>query len=163
MGSSCARIASPDSTGEPDVLPHRRFVMRARSIAYWVTTVLFAVAIGASGIADLVHAPPIVEGLGLLGYPTYLMTLLGVWKLLGVVAILAPRFPRLKEWAYAGFFFELSGATFSHLAAGIGSPAAPIALGALALASWALRPEGRLLGTMLPAAAPARTLDAATA
>jgi hypothetical protein len=136
--------------------------MRARSIAYWVTTVLFAVAIGASGIADLVHAPPIVEGFGLLGYPTYLMTLLGVWKLLGVVAILAPRFPRLKEWAYAGFFFELSGAAFSHLAAGVGSPAAPIALATLALASWALRPESRALGMLIPARAATSTLTPAT-
>jgi len=125
--------------------------MKARSIAYWVTTVLFALGIGASGIADLVHAQPIVEGFGLLGYPLYLTTLLGVWKLLGVVAILAPRFPRLKEWAYAGFFFELTGAAFSHVAAGVGSPASPLLFLALGLASWALRPEGRLFGSIVPA------------
>lgn len=128
--------------------------MKARSISYWVTTVLFALAIGASGIADLVPLQQIVEGFGLLGYPVYLTTLLGVWKLLGVVAILAPRFPRLKEWAYAGFFFELSGAAFSHIAAGVGSPASPIVFAALGLASWALRPEGRSFGTILPSSTP---------
>ncbi|MFO0684940.1 MAG: DoxX family protein [Sandaracinus sp.] len=131
--------------------------MKARSLAYWITTLVFALAIGASGIGDLVRAPAIVEGLGQLGYPAYLMLLLGVWKLLGVAAILAPGAPRLKEWAYAGFFFELTGAAFSHVAAGVGSPVAPLALAALAAASWALRPEGRTLGTpivVLPKSAP---------
>ena len=125
--------------------------MKARSIAYWVTTVLFAVGMGASAIADLVHAPALVEGFGVLGYPVYLLTLLGVWKMLGAIAILVPRFPRLKEWAYAGFLFELTGAAYSHIAAGVGSPVAPLVLAALAMASWALRPEGRLFGTIVPA------------
>ncbi len=117
--------------------------MKARSLAYWITTLVFALAILASGIADLVHAPAIVEGIGQLGYPLYLVTLLGVWKLLGVAAILAPGTPRLKEWAYAGLFFELTGAAFSHVAAGVGSPAAALALTGLAAASWALRPGDR--------------------
>lgn len=137
--------------------------MKARSIGYWVTTVLFALAIGASGIADLVHAPPIVEGFGHLGYPEYLMTLLGIWKVLGVAAILAPSLPRLKEWAYAGFFFELSGAAFSHLASHDPNVAPPVVLAILAMTSWLLRPEARVLGTLLPAAAPATpTLEPAT-
>ena len=135
--------------------------MKARSIAYWVTTVLFALAMAGSAFADLVHAPPIVEGFGLLGYPLYLTTLLGIWKVLGIVAVLAPRFPRLKEWAYAGFVFELSGAAYSHVAAGVGSPAAPIALLALGLISWALRPESRVFGTLLPARAPSSSLTPA--
>ena len=136
--------------------------MKARPALYWITTVLFALAIGGSGIADLVHAPPIVEGFGHLGYPVYLMTLLGIWKLLGVVAILAPRLPRLKEWAYAGFFFELSGAAFSHVVAGVGSPVAPIVLASLAIASWALRSDERLLGSLVPTGS-APTLAPATA
>jgi hypothetical protein len=136
--------------------------MTARSIAFWVTTVLFALALGGSAFADLVQAPPIVEGFGHLGYPLYLTTLLGVWKVLGVAAVLAPGLPRLKEWAYAGFFFELSGAAFSHVAAGVGSPAAPIVLALLGLASWALRPESRVLGQLLPPTSPAPTLTPAT-
>jgi hypothetical protein len=137
--------------------------MTARSIGYWITTALFALALAGSGVGDLMQAPQIAEGLAHLGYPPYLMTILGIWKMLGVVAILAPGFPRLKEWAYAGFAFELTGAAFSHVAAGIGSPVAPLVLLALGVASWALRPENRLLGRVLPAAAPAsRPLTPAT-
>ena len=136
--------------------------MKARSIGYWITTALFVLAMGGSGMADLVHAPPIVEGFGHLGYPEYLMTLLGVWKMLGIVAILAPGLPRLKEWAYAGFFFELTGAAFSHVAAGVGSPAAPLVLALLTLASWALRPESRLFGSLLPVARAAELRPATT-
>jgi hypothetical protein len=135
--------------------------MKARSIAYWVTTVLFSLAMAGSAYADLVQAPPIVEGFPLLGYPLYLTTLLGIWKVLGIVALLAPRFPRLKEWAYAGFVFELSGAAYSHVAAGVGSPAAPIAFLAVVLISWALRPESRLFGSILPASAPTASLTPA--
>jgi hypothetical protein len=125
--------------------------MNARTIGYWITTSLFALAIAGSALADLVRAPAIVEGMNALGYPVYVATLLGVWKLLGVVALLAPRMPRLKEWAYAGFLFELTGAAFSHVSAGVGSPAMPLVLLALAMSSWALRPEARVLGTVLPA------------
>lgn len=124
--------------------------MKARSIGYWVTTVLFALALGGSALGDLLRAPQVVEGVAHLGYPGYLVTLLGVWKVLGLVAVLVPGFPRLKEWAYAGFFFELSGAVFSHVASGdAGHLGAPLVLAALGMASWALRPEARRLGTLL--------------
>src|SRR5260370_31211571 len=63
-------------------------------------------------------APPGVYGITHLGYPIYLLTILGIWKTLGVVALLIPKFPLLKEWAYAGFFFAMSGAVFSHIASG---------------------------------------------
>jgi uncharacterized membrane protein YphA (DoxX/SURF4 family) len=81
----------------------------------------------------------------------YLLTILGFWKLLATIALLAPRFARLKEWAYAGIFFELSGAVVSqavrdHLSDVVG----PLVLLALTLASWALRPSSRILGTLLP-------------
>ncbi len=129
---------------------------RTRSIAYWIVTLFFIVGMGGSAIADLVLAPPIVEGITHLGYPVYFITLLGVWKALGVVALAAPGFPRLKEWAYAGFFFHLSGAIVSHLAVGEGSIVAPASLLALAVASWALRPDSRVLGHLMPTRTRAR-------
>jgi len=78
-----------------------------------------------TGVLQLVRAkaegalaPPGTYGITHLGYPIYFLTILGVWKILGVVAVLIPRFPLLKEWAYAGFFFVMSGAIFSHIAVG---------------------------------------------
>ena len=129
--------------------------MTARKIGYWVTTVLFALALTGSGVGDLVQAPQIAEGLAALGYPAHIMALLGVWKVLGALAILVPRAPRLKEWAYAGFAFELTGAAYAHIATGIGGPQAAIFLLLLGAASWALRPADRMFGTILPAPAAA--------
>lgn len=137
--------------------------MTARSTGYWITTGLFALALFASGIGDLVQAPQIVEGVTHLGYPVYLVTLLGIWKVLGVGAILAPGLPRLKEWAYAGFVFELSGAAFSHLSVGEPGVVVPLALLVLGVASWALRPENRLLGHVLPARTSSRPMTAVEA
>ncbi len=128
--------------------------MTARSIGYWITTGLFALALFGSGVGDLVQAQPVADGITHLGYPLYLMTLLGIWKGLGVAAVLAPRFPRLKEWAYAGFAFELTGAAFSHLSVGEPGVLAPLVLLALGAASWALRPESRVMGRLLPASSP---------
>lgn len=135
--------------------------MNARSIGYWITTALFTLALGASGVLNLVQAPPIVEGLSLLGYPAYFATILGTWKVLGVAAVLAPALPRLKEWAYAGFFFQLTGALASHLASGDTAIAAPFALLALGAASYALRPGTRVLGQLLPQPAPALAAEPA--
>jgi len=83
----------------------------------------------------------------------YLLTILGVWKLLGAAVLLAPRFARLKEWAYAGTLFELTGAAASHAARGdkVGDIMVPLVLAALALASWALRPSTRILDTIFAA------------
>ena len=83
-----------------------------------------------------------------LGYPLYFLVILGIWKLLGVVALVIPRFPRLKEWAYAGVFFDLTGAVASQLASGLidaGTMAYPIVMTGVAVASWALRPPSRRL------------------
>jgi uncharacterized membrane protein YphA (DoxX/SURF4 family) len=87
-----------------------------------------------------------------LGYPIYLLTILGIWKVLGGIALLAPRFPRLKEWAYAGTLFDLTGASASHAFHGDGPwhVVVPLVLAALALGSWALRPSSRTLGEILP-------------
>jgi uncharacterized membrane protein YphA (DoxX/SURF4 family) len=88
---------------------------------------------------------PFIEVMRHLGYPAYLMTILGVWYVLAGVALLAPRFPRLKEWAYAGLVFTYTGAVASRLAVGDGVDTleGPIIFIGLALASWALRPPGR--------------------
>jgi len=94
----------------------------------------------------LVSGPPVVEVMTQLGYPIYLLAILGVWKLLGGITLLVPRFPRLKEWAYAGIFFELTGAAASHAAlSNWRELIAPLILTALTIASWALRPPNRTL------------------
>lgn len=94
---------------------------------------------------QILRRPDAVTGIVRLGYPVYFVVLLGIWKTLGAAAILAPRLPRLKEWAYAGIVFDLTGAAVSH--ASCGSPAGnvvgPALFTLLALASWALRPESR--------------------
>lgn len=136
--------------------------MTARSIAYWITTALFVLALGGSALADLVLAPPIVEGFATLGYPTYLAIILGVWKALGVLAIAAPGLPRLKEWAYAGFFFHLTGAIASHLAIGDLAIAPLVVLLLLWGTSWALRPQSRVLGRLFPERTPQVTGALAT-
>lgn len=131
--------------------------MRIKSLAYWTTTILVAAPIGSGGIAQMAqfHANP--HGVvPVLGYPTYFFAILGVWKLLGAIAILAPRFPRLKEWAYAGIFFDLTGAAASCAAVG-GYGAygfhviAPLIIACLTVASWALRPQSRTIGNLFPA------------
>lgn len=124
--------------------------MRARTITYWITTALLAFELILGGFWDLFRVPYVRHVLAALGYPMYLLTILGVWKLLAAAAILAPRFQRLKEWAYAGVFFEMTGAAASHAAAG-NSPSAliaPLFITALAVASWALRPSARTLGSL---------------
>jgi hypothetical protein len=133
---------------------------KTKLIGYWVTTAAIVLEALAGGVTDLIHGPsllfaggPIVSVLAQLGYPVYLLTILGVWKLLGAIALLVPRFPRLKEWAYAGTFFVYVGAAASWVASdgGLGNLIAPLVLAALTLASWALRPPSRTLGVVLPA------------
>ena len=82
-----------------------------KKIAYWATTVLAALGLTLIGTADLLRVPEVMQGLAHLGYPAYFATILGVWKLLGSAAIVAHGLQRVKEWAYAGMFFTLSGAT----------------------------------------------------
>ncbi len=106
-----------------------------------------SLGMASSAIVQLLRVPDGVKGVTHLGYPEYLLTILGVWKLLGVVTILAPGFPRLKEWAYAGFFFVASGAFFSHVTMQdpIGEIFPSVLLGVLTIVSWYLRPESRKL------------------
>jgi len=127
--------------------------VKTKTIGYWTTTTLIALETLTGGITDLVHGrtmlvsgPTVVDVITQLGYPVYLLTILGVWKILGGITLLVPRFPRLKEWAYAGIVFELTGAAASHAARGNWSElTAPLVLTALAVASWALRPPNRTL------------------
>lgn len=138
---------------------------KARTIGYWVTTGLLGFAFAAGGLGDLTRSPQVVEGMTHLGYPAYFATILGVWKLLGAAAVLAPRFPRLKEWAYAGIVFDLTGAAASHAASGddAGKVITPLVLLAIAGASWALRPESRKLASEAKRGADARVGAAALA
>ena len=130
---------------------------KAKNIAYWATTILVAFCIGSGGVMQVARVQGTVDGfVHILGYPLYFVTILGVWKVLGPIAILVPRFPRLKEWAYAGIFFDLTGAAASSAAVGVyGAYAfhilAPLFLAVLAVASWALRPESRKIGILFPA------------
>src|SRR5260221_5125373 len=98
---------------------------KRNKIIYWIATIWLASGMLSTGTLQLFRAkaegalaPPGVYGITHLGYPIYFLTILGVWKILGVVALLIPKFPLLKEWAYAGFVFLMSGAIFSHIAVG---------------------------------------------
>jgi len=108
---------------------------------------MVAFFIGSGGLAELVRVPGNIEGLVRLGYPEYFATIIGFWKVLGAIAILVPGFPRLKEWAYAGIFFNMTGAA----ATGVFTHSAPwhvvvdLVLASLTVASWALRPASRRL------------------
>jgi hypothetical protein len=126
---------------------HTTAASHGRAIAYWVATLLVAFAFGSGGAADVMRIPAVVEGMTHLGYPVYFCVILGVWKMLGALALLIPGTPRLKEWAYAGTVFDLTGAAASHFAVGDDAAklVAPIVLTLLALASWALRPATRRL------------------
>ena len=124
--------------------------MKTKTIGYWTTTALVALAFAAGGAADLSRSPDVVAGMAHLGYPAYFAALLGAWKLLAVPALLAPGLPRLKEWAYAGILFDLTGAAVSHASSGdgIGKVMTPLVILALAIASWALRPASRTLAPL---------------
>ena len=123
-------------------------------IIYWISTLWLASGMLATGIVQLLRmpaegavSPPGAEGITHLGYPIYFLTILGIWKLLGVIAVLAPKSPLIKEWAYAGFFFTMSGAIFSHVA--VGDPAKELIpsllLLVLTVVSWYFRPASRKL------------------
>ena len=121
--------------------------MDSRNRAYWLCTGLFCAGLTGSGLAHLLRAAPIVEGMNHLGYPLYVTTMLGTAKLLGVLALLAPGRPLLKEWAYAGFAFNLLGASTSHALAGdsIAGILPPLLIGSVGVASYLFRPSERRL------------------
>jgi uncharacterized membrane protein YphA (DoxX/SURF4 family) len=121
--------------------------MPAKQIAYWATTLLSAVLFAVPGVALLARTPHFVSEMARLGYPAFFLTPFGALKILGAAVILAPRLPRLKEWAYAGMIFDAGFAAFSRNAVGDGPVLSglPILIGAAALVSWGLRPQNRRL------------------
>ncbi len=127
--------------------------MKPTLIAYWVATSLLVLTFVSGGVMDLRQTPEMLEGMKALGYPAYFATLLGLWKLSGALALVVPGFGRVKEWAYAGMFFDLTGAAVSHAAVGdpLGKVLVPLVLTGVLVASWALRPSSRR--AVLPASA----------
>ncbi|OXB10652.1 DoxX-like family protein [Flavobacterium plurextorum] len=123
---------------------------KRNKIIYWIATLWLALGMTATGIVQLLKMKDEAEMITRLGYPLYFLTLLGVWKLLGVIAILIPKFSLLKEWAYAGFFFAMTGAVFSHFAIGDSAKDyfGPILLIALTIVSWYFRPAERKTSTI---------------
>jgi hypothetical protein len=144
---------------------------RRNKIIYWFSTLWLASGMLATGTLQLFKAkvegalaPPGVYGITHLGYPIYLLTILGVWKILGVVALLIPKFPLLKEWAYSGFFFAMSGAAFSHIA--VGDPMQELVpsllLLVLTVVSWYFRPVDRRIPPPRIAEAPEIVVEEGT-
>ena len=135
---------------------HMTEVSKGRKIGYWVVTGLLAAGMGFGGVMDLMAPPAAAAGFEHLGYPVPLLTLLGIAKVLGVVAILAPGFARLKEWAYAGMAFDVIGAAWSHALSGdpLGQwlPFILLFLG-LVFGSYFLRPPNRKLPDLAKAPA----------
>lgn len=123
---------------------------KTAKITYWIATVWLSLAMASSGIVQLTQLEEETKMITRLGYPLYFITILGVWKILGVIAVLIPKFPVLKEWAYAGFFFVASGAVISHLAVGDGAKEyfGPVLLLILTVVSWYLRPPGRKISSL---------------
>ncbi len=121
---------------------------KRNKIIYWIATIWLALGMTSTAIVQLVNMEEEVQKTSLeLGYPVYFLTIVGVWKLLGVVTVLLPKFPLLKEWAYAGFFFLMSGAIISHLCIGDNMAAlfGPTLLLVLTILSWSFRPVSRKL------------------
>ncbi|HEY0895942.1 MAG TPA: DoxX family protein [Sphingobacteriaceae bacterium] len=114
-------------------------------VLYWLATIWLSLGMVSTGIVQLFQMEQELRKMETLGYQPYFLTLIGGWKLLGVTAILVPGYPLVKEWAYAGFFFLMSGAIFSHLMAGDLPQEffGPSLLLILTCASWYLRPESR--------------------
>ncbi len=123
---------------------------KTNKIIYWIATLWLSLGMVSTGIVQLIKLQEEIDMITRLGYPLYFLTLLGIWKLLGVVAILVPKYPLLKEWTYAGFFFTMSGAVYSHIA--VNDPWSelfgPTLLLALTVVSWYFRPADRKFATV---------------
>jgi hypothetical protein len=122
--------------------------MKRNKIIYWIATIWLALGMMSTGMVQLLKAKAGAGGadsVAHLGYPGYFLTILGIWKVLGVIAVLIPKFPVVKEWAYAGFFFAMSGAIFSHIASGnaVTEIFPALLLLVLTIISWYFRPAER--------------------
>lgn len=120
---------------------------KRNKIIYWISTIWLSLGMVSAGIVQLLNMKEETEFMMRLGYPAYFLTILGAWKILGVIAVLSPKLPLLKEWAYAGFFFTMSGAIFSHAVNGDGANEffGPVLLLILTMVSWYFRPADRRL------------------
>jgi len=122
--------------------------MKTRKITYWIATAWLSLGMLSTAIVQLLGSKEEAARMNHLRYPLYLLTILGVWKILGVIAVLVPKLPIVKEWAYAGFFFAMSGAAISHIICH--SPMSEIfpsvLLLILTIVSWYFRPDGRKIG-----------------
>jgi uncharacterized membrane protein len=120
---------------------------KRNKIIYWIATCWLALGMLSTGIVQVMHQEKEVVNITKLGYPLYFLTIMGIWKILGAVTILIPKFPLLKEWAYAGFFFAMTGATFSRIAAGdaMNELFPSLLLLVLTGISWYFRPADRKL------------------
>jgi uncharacterized membrane protein YphA (DoxX/SURF4 family) len=118
---------------------------KRNKIIYWVATIWLSLGMVSTGIVQLIQMKEETDMFARLGYPAYLLIILGVWKILGVIVVLAPRLPLLKEWAYAGFFFTMTGAVFSHFAVADAAMDffGPALLLVLTIISWYFRPADR--------------------
>jgi uncharacterized membrane protein YphA (DoxX/SURF4 family) len=114
-------------------------------IIYWVSTIWLALGMTSTAIVQLLKVKEEVDMMSHLGYPIYFLNIIGVWKILGAIAILVPKFPLVKEWTYAGFFFVMSGALYSHLVRGDEANEffGPSLLIILTIVSWYFRPAER--------------------
>jgi hypothetical protein len=146
-----------ESTLQNSALVAGNTTSKTRTVVYWIMTALVVFPIGSGGIVQMMQyfsSPHAV--VPVLGYPMYFFLILGFWKFFGALTILVPRFPRLKEWAYAGIFFDLTGAAASNaLSGGYGAYGfhviAPLIITGFMLASWAMRPPSRTLGAIYAA------------
>ena len=118
---------------------------KRKLIWYWIITAILSFCLFSGGLAQALQLPEVLQGFKPLGYPTYFISLIGIWKMLGVIAILLPKFKLLKEWAYAGLFFTMTGAVISHIASNDikAQIIAPVVLAAFTVLSWYLRPASR--------------------
>ena len=118
---------------------------KKNKIIYWISTIWLALGMLSTGVVQLLKPEEEIAKITHLGYPVYFLTILGIWKILGVAAVLIPKFPILKEWAYAGFFFAMSGAAISHIALGdsVSEIFPSLLLLSLTVVSWYFRPADR--------------------
>jgi uncharacterized membrane protein YphA (DoxX/SURF4 family) len=126
---------------------------KGRKIGYWITTGLIALNMLVGGVLDAIAIPDVITIFNSLSLPSYLAPFIGVAKVLAAITILVPKFPRLKEWAYAGIAIDLIGATYAHASSGhaIGDIVLPLVVLAISMASWYLRPADRRLPDAKPA------------
>lgn len=121
--------------------------MKKRKITYWIATAWLSLGMLSTGIVQVILMDEEVEKMSNLGYPSYFLIMIGIWKILGVIAVLIPKTPLIKEWAYAGFFFLMTGAIFTHIAVGDHTLEyfGPSLLLVLTIISWYFRPDNRKL------------------